>query len=149
MRAVVQRVSKGAVVVEGNTIDSIDTGIVVLLGVGEDDGPEDLNYLVDKITNLRIFPDGEEKMNLSIKDIKGSILVVSQFTLFGDCRRGRRPSFSRAAPPEKAKKLYEEFIRLLKEKEIATGTGKFQAMMEVQIFNDGPVTILIDSKKQF
>lgn len=149
MRAVVQRVSKASVSIEGQIVGAIDSGLVILLGVGEEDAFEDIQYVVDKIINMRIFPDQEGKMNLSIKDIEASILVVSQFTLYGDCRRGRRPSFSNAANAQKGKEYYQHFVDLLKEENIKTATGEFQAMMEVQIYNDGPVTILVDSKKQF
>ncbi len=149
MRAVVQRVRSGKVLVEKKIIGSIGKGLVILLGVGQDDGEEDLKYMVDKIINLRIFSDAEGKMNHSVKDIEGDVLVVSQFTLYGDCRKGRRPSFSKASMPQKAEELYNKFISLLEAEGIRTASGEFQASMEVQIFNDGPVTLLIDSTKNF
>lgn len=149
MRAVVQRVKKSQVVVNGTVVGSINKGILVLLGVGREDTEEDLKWLVDKVVNLRIFEDDEGKMNKSVKDVNGEILVVSQFTLYGDCRRGRRPSFTQAAPPEKGKLFYEKFIELLKEEKVKVENGVFGAKMEVHLINDGPVTILIDSKKIF
>ena len=149
MRAVVQRVSRASVKVDGQTVGQIDAGLLVLLGVGQDDAESDADYLVDKITGLRVFEDAEGKMNRSVIDESGAILAVSQFTLFGDVRRGKRPSFDAAARPEQAKKLYEYFV----ERVIAAGvhceTGTFQAMMKVALTNEGPVTILLDSKKLF
>jgi D-tyrosyl-tRNA(Tyr) deacylase len=149
MRAVVQRVSRAWVDVEGERQGSIGRGLVVLVGVGVGDQIEDASYVAEKIINLRIFPDEEGKLNYSVRDIQGELLVVSQFTLFGDCRKGRRPSFTQAAPPEVAFPIYEEFLRLLARSGLRIVTGKFQSMMEVGIVNDGPVTILLDSKKKF
>ncbi|MEL7568016.1 MAG: D-aminoacyl-tRNA deacylase [Dehalobacterium sp.] len=149
MRAVVQRVKKAEVSVAGETVGTIRIGLCIFLGVGKDDTWEDAYYLAEKIINLRIFPDAEDKMNLSLKDIKGEILAVSQFTLFGDCRKGRRPGFSEAAPPERANELYEKFVRCLQETGISVNTGIFRADMTVSIDNDGPVTMLLDSKKLF
>ena len=149
MKAVVQRVSQGKVSVDGKVLASIGQGLVVLLGAARGDGASDVNYIVDKILNLRIFPDVDGKLNLSVKDIDGEILVVSQFTLLGDCRKGRRPSFTEAAPPNEAMTLYKSVIEKLTKEGISVGEGKFQAMMQVKIVNDGPVTILLDSKKKF
>ncbi|NLM74937.1 MAG: D-tyrosyl-tRNA(Tyr) deacylase [Clostridiaceae bacterium] len=150
MRAVVQRVKKAEVRVEGRVTGKIDNGLLIFLGVGQDDDMKDLEYLADKIMNLRIFEDNNGKMNLSVLDTDGSVLVVSQFTLYGDCRKGRRPSYSNAASPDMAEKYYEEFIEYIRSKyNIKVETGKFQAMMEVDLVNDGPVTMLIDSKKTF
>lgn len=149
MRAVVQRVKKSKVIVEEKIVGEINRGLMVLLGVGQDDSGPDVDYLVNKIINLRIFEDNDGKMNKSLLDIGGEILVVSQFTLYGDCRNGRRPGFDKAARPEKAKELYESFINRCKEYGIITRTGIFQADMLVDISNDGPVTLLLDSKKEF
>lgn len=149
MRAVVQRVKNSKVDVDNNTIASIGKGLLVLLGVGEDDTDEDLDYIFDKVINLRIFEDEDGKMNDSLLDIGGELLVVSQFTLYGDARRGRRPSFSSSAKPEIANKMYEEFIKKAKEENIKTESGEFGADMQVELLNDGPVTILLDSKKTF
>lgn len=149
MRAVVQRVVSSNVKVDGETTGEINKGLLVLLGVGEDDTPKDTAYMVEKIVNLRIFEDEEEKMNLSLKDVGGELLVVSQFTLFGDCRKGRRPGFSEAARPEKADEYYMEFVNKAREMGIKTETGRFQTHMMVELINDGPVTLLIDSKKTF
>ncbi|MGI6678630.1 MAG: D-aminoacyl-tRNA deacylase [Dehalobacterium sp.] len=149
MRAVLQRVRKAEVSVAGETIGAIGQGLCVFLGVGKEDTQKDGEYLADKIINLRIFPDKEDKMNLSLIDIQGEILVVSQFTLYGDCRKGRRPGFSDAAKPDRGKELYESFVLYLKEKGILVATGIFQAEMLVSIENDGPVTILLDSQKNF
>ncbi|MEE9504432.1 MAG: D-aminoacyl-tRNA deacylase [Thermodesulfobacteriota bacterium] len=149
MRAVVQRVKEAKVVVEGKTVGEIGHGLLVFLGVEQADEIEDAGYLVSKIINLRIFKDNEQKFNLSLVDVKGEMLVVSQFTLLGDCRKGRRPSFSDAAPPEKAQKLYEDFMKLVAKNNITVASGEFQAMMDVSLVNDGPVTMLLDSKKLF
>ncbi|SES97105.1 D-aminoacyl-tRNA deacylase [Anaerobranca gottschalkii] len=149
MRAVIQRVSRASVTVDGDKISEIGKGFLVLLGVGQDDGEGDISYIVDKITNLRVFEDENEKMNLSLKDIGGELLVVSQFTLYGDCRKGRRPSFSSAANPEEANRLYLEVCDRLRTQGFAVKQGKFAAMMDVELVNDGPVTILLDSKKNF
>ncbi|GAE89911.1 D-aminoacyl-tRNA deacylase [Acetivibrio straminisolvens] len=149
MRAVVQRVTFSKVTVEDEVIGKIGKGLTVLLGVGSDDGEKDVGYLADKIVNLRIFEDENGKMNLSLKDVGGELLVVSQFTLYGDCRKGKRPGFDRAARPETAKELYEKFVEACRSYGVKVETGKFQAMMMVEIHNDGPVTMLIDSKKEF
>ncbi|KXG76993.1 D-aminoacyl-tRNA deacylase [Thermotalea metallivorans] len=149
MRAVVQRVSSASVTVDNKITGKIGKGFLVLLGVEEEDDEKDLEYMVEKVTNLRIFEDENEKMNLSLKDIRGELLVVSQFTLLGDCRRGRRPSFSTAAKPEKANAFYLKFVEKCRESGLAVETGVFQAHMEVNLCNDGPVTLLIDSKKTF
>lgn len=149
MRAVVQRVKEARVSVDGTDIGAIDQGLVVLLGVEEGDTEKDAFYLAQKISGLRIFEDEDGKMNLSVKDVGGKVLTVSQFTLLGDARRGKRPSFASAAKPDEAKKLYEIFIEDIKQKGIETQEGIFQADMLVKIYNDGPVTILLDSKKIF
>ncbi len=149
MRAVVQRSLKSRVLVKDKTVGEISKGVVVLLGVSKEDTLEDAEYLAEKIVNLRIFEDDEGKMNLSIEEVVGEVLVVSQFTLYGDCRKGRRPSFFDAAPPQEADTLYREFCRLLEKKGLKVATGQFQAMMQVEITNDGPVTILLDSTKNF
>ncbi len=149
MRAVVQRVTEADVTVDGKVTGAIEKGFVVLLGVEETDDINDVSYIADKVSGLRVFEDENEKMNLSLMDVGGQILAVSQFTLLGDARKGKRPSFSKAARPEKAKELYDEFVRQIKEKGIFTGEGVFQADMLVRINNDGPVTILLDSKKIF
>ena len=149
MRAVVQRVSSSKVTVEGQVTGEINKGLLVLLGVTHEDTSKDVDYIIDKTLNLRIFEDENEKMNLSLKDIGGELLVVSQFTLYGDCRKGRRPSFSTAARPKHATPLYEEFIERVKAEGINVGTGQFGAHMMVDLTNDGPVTILLDSSKSF
>lgn len=149
MRAVVQRVTSARVVVDGGVVGEIGPGLLVLLGVGRGDRPEDAAYLADKIVNLRIFDDPDGKFNLSLRDVGGSMLVVSQFTLYGDARRGRRPSFTEAAPPEVGNALYEEFVALVRGKGVHVETGVFQAHMEVELVNHGPVTILVDSAKVF
>ncbi|MDR1773940.1 MAG: D-tyrosyl-tRNA(Tyr) deacylase [Clostridioides sp.] len=149
MRAVVQRVAKSSVTVDSDVIGKIDRGIMVLLGVTHDDTSEDVDYILDKVVNLRIFEDENDKMNLSLVDVGGELLVVSQFTLYGDVRKGRRPSFTNAAKPELADKLYLELVDKAKQKGLNVGTGKFGAHMFVDITNDGPVTILLDSKKTF
>lgn len=149
MRAVLQRVSKASVTVEGKVVGQIDRGWLVLLGVTAADGPTDVAYLADKVLNLRAFPDAEGKMNLSVTDVGGGLLVVSQFTLYGDCRKGRRPGFSDAAPPAQADALYQSFVAKLRETGIKVETGQFQAHMDVALNNDGPVTFLLDSLKAF
>ncbi|MEX1042618.1 MAG: D-aminoacyl-tRNA deacylase [Pirellulaceae bacterium] len=149
MRGVVQRVSEAHVSVDGKIVGRIDRGLVVLLGVAPEDGPEDVRYLVDKTVGLRIFEDDQERMNLSIREIGGAILAISQFTLLGDCRKGRRPGFVAAAPPEQANQLYERYIAEVREQGIVVETGTFRAMMQVHLVNDGPVTMLLDSRKAF
>ncbi len=149
MRAVIQRVKESRVEVNGQVVGEIGAGVLVLLGVKEGDSEKDARYLAEKMVNLRIFPDKNGQMNLSLLDIEGEALVVSQFTLLGDCRKGRRPSYARAARPEQAKALYEKFVSFVQEKGIRTQTGRFQEMMDVYILNDGPVTLLIDSNKEF
>ncbi len=149
MRAVVQRVKSASVTVDGERVSEIEAGVLVFLGVARDDTATQLEYIANKIANLRIFEDEDGKMNLSLLETGGAALVVSQFTLYGDCRKGRRPSFINAARPEVANTLYEQFIALLKQQHIPTQGGTFQAMMDVQLINDGPVTILLDSDKQF
>jgi D-tyrosyl-tRNA(Tyr) deacylase len=149
MRAVVQRVLKSKVSVDNKTVSSIDKGLLVFLGVSENDSLKDAQYLSDKIVNLRIFEDAEGKMNLSLKDVDGDMQVVSQFTLYGDCRKGKRPSFIEAARPEKAKELYDYFVELCSKENIIIKEGIFQAEMLVEIQNDGPVTIILDSTKLF
>jgi len=149
LRAVIQRVSRGWVRVEDQEMRPINAGLVVLIGVGKDDDQSDACYLADKILNLRIFPNEEGKFDLSVTDLKGELLVVSQFTLYGDCRKGRRPSFTDAAAPEEALPLFEKVVECLKASGLNVVTGEFQTMMEVGIVNDGPVTILLDSKKAF
>jgi len=149
MRAVIQRVSESRVEVDGRICGAIGAGLLVLLGVEDDDLERDAEYLAEKTAHLRIFSDQEDKMNLSVKDIDGGVLVISQFTLLGDCRRGRRPSFSKAAPPERADMLYRLFIEKLAGHGLTVQEGVFQAMMKVHLCNDGPVTVLLDSKKTF
>ena len=149
MRAVVQRVREADVTVEGSVTGAIERGLMVLLGVEDGDDESDARYMADKISGLRIFEDSDGKMNLSVKDVFGKILAVSQFTLLGDVRKGKRPSFSKAARPEEARRLYRYFIDLLSEGDIEVQEGIFQAEMMVRIVNDGPVTILLDSKKLF
>ncbi|MCZ2148082.1 MAG: D-tyrosyl-tRNA(Tyr) deacylase [Bryobacterales bacterium] len=145
MRAIVQRVSRASVTVDGEVTGGIAKGLLILLGVGKGDKETDAEYLAEKIAALRIFPDAAGKMNLGVADCGGGLLVVSQFTLFGDCRKGRRPSFDQAAPPEEAKRLYEHFIGVCRAKGLLVETGVFQARMNVELCNDGPVTLLIDS----
>lgn len=149
MRAVVQRVSHARVVVEGRVTGKIGVGLVVLVGVGRADTPETAALMAEKIVNLRIFNDNHGKMNRSLLDVGGAILAVSQFTLYGDARGGRRPSFIRAAPPEQGKLLYEEFVRAVAALGVRVETGVFQAHMSVELTNNGPVTILLDSDKLF
>jgi D-aminoacyl-tRNA deacylase len=149
MRAVIQRVSRAQVTVENEIVGRIDNGLLVLLGVSTTDIEAGADYLVDKIAGLRIFEDLEGKMNLSVADVHGSILAVSQFTLYGDARKGRRPSFDAAARPEQARKLYDYFVEKVRAAGIPCETGRFQAEMKVELINDGPVTILLDSAKEF
>jgi D-tyrosyl-tRNA(Tyr) deacylase len=149
MRAVVQRATRASVTVDGAVIGEIEKGLVVLLGIARDDTKVEAAYLVDKISNLRIFDDEDGKMNLSVKDVNGALLIVSQFTLYGDVRRGLRPSWIDAAPPEVAEPLYDFFVRQAGTAVEDVATGKFQATMQVELINDGPVTILLDSKKLF
>ncbi|CCU80403.1 D-tyrosyl-tRNA(Tyr) deacylase [Halanaerobium saccharolyticum subsp. saccharolyticum DSM 6643] len=149
MRAVVQRVKNAKVEVDTEITGEIGSGLLVFLGIGKEDNQKDVDYLLEKIINLRIFEDEEEKLNLSALDLNKELLLVSQFTLFGDCRQGRRPSFFEAAPPAEAEKLYNYFVKRAKESELKIETGTFQAMMDVKLVNDGPVTILVDSKKKF
>lgn len=149
MRAVVQRVSHSNVTVDGTVTGQIQKGLMVLVGVAEGDTEKDAEYIAGKVVGLRIFEDEEEKMNLSVKDIGGEILAISQFTLLGDVRKGKRPSFSSAARPEEANALYQHFITCLREDGLTVGEGVFQTHMMVELVNDGPVTILLDSKKTF
>lgn len=149
MRAVVQRVKSASVTVDGELVSEIGAGVLIFLGIAHDDTATELEYIANKVANLRIFEDEDGKMNRSLLETEGAALVVSQFTLYGDCRKGRRPSFINAARPEVANTLYEQFITLLKQQGIPTQGGTFQAMMHVQLINDGPVTILLDSNKQF
>jgi D-tyrosyl-tRNA(Tyr) deacylase len=149
MRAVVQRVTHASVTVDGEVVGEIGNGLVVLLGVSREDNQADAGYLAEKIVALRIFEDRDGRMNLSVRDIAGGILVVSQFTLYGDVRRGLRPSWSEAAPPELAEPLYESFVTKAKEFVSDVATGSFRRMMKLELVNDGPVTILLDSHKQF
>ncbi len=149
MRAVVQRVSRAAVKVDGELTGEIGKGLLVLLGVAQDDNQADADYLAGKIAGLRIFEDGAGKMNLNVAEIGGAVLAVSQFTLFGDVRRGKRPSFDAAARPAQAKMLYEYFVERIRASGLPCETGRFQEMMEVELVNTGPVTILLDSTKIF
>jgi len=149
VRAVLQRVSRAQVKVAGKVVGSIEAGLLVLLGVGQGDSEQDATSLADKTSGLRIFEDEAGKMNLSVADIGGELLVVSQFTLYGDCRKGRRPGFSDAAPPEVADRLYLCFVEQLRSRGLPVATGVFQANMEVELVNDGPVTLLLDSRKDF
>jgi D-aminoacyl-tRNA deacylase len=147
MKAVVQRVTQSRVTVDGQEIGGIGMGLMVLLGVAQDDGEADADWLVDKIVGLRIFEDGHGKMNRAITDVNGQILVVSQFTLLGDCRKGRRPSFVKAAAPDKAEALYNRFVQNIRDKGIGVETGRFGAAMKVALVNDGPVTLIVTSPK--
>ena len=149
MRAVVQRVTYSNVKVDGSIVGEINKGFNVLIGISKEDTEEDMKYIKDKLINLRVFEDENDKMNLSLLDIKGDILAISQFTLYGDCRKGRRPNFMNAMGGDEAKALYEEFVKMLKESGLKVETGEFGAHMNVEIENDGPVTILLDSKKEF
>jgi len=149
MRAVIQRVTAASVTVDGAPVGQIGRGLVVLLGVSKTDTPASADYLIEKLLGLRIFEDNDGKMNLSVRETGGALLLVSQFTLFGDVRRGKRPSFDDAARPEQAKALYQYVISKIRQQGIECSTGEFQAMMQVSLVNDGPVTILIDSEKVF
>jgi D-tyrosyl-tRNA(Tyr) deacylase len=149
MRAVLQRVSRAQVTVAGEVVGSIQQGLLVLLGVEQDDTEQDAQTLAERTINLRIFDDPDGKMNLSVRDIAGSVLVVSQFTLLGDCRKGRRPSFIEAASPERADELYQKYVAAIAAENIHTATGRFRTTMEVELVNDGPVTLLMDSRKRF
>ena len=149
MRAVVQLVKKASVSVKGAVISEIGYGLLVLLGVRKNDTPSDARMLAEKIVHLRVFPDQGKLMNLSVLDVNGQMLIVSQFTLYGDCRKGRRPSYSDAAPPDQAEELYKLFIQETARLGVPVASGKFQAMMDVSLINDGPVTLLLDSEKSF
>jgi len=149
MRAVVQRVSRAKVTVNGWVAGEIGMGLLVLLGIGQGDTEADARYLAEKIAGLRIFEDQEGKMNRNVIDVGGSVLAVSQFTLYGDVRRGKRPSFDEAAPPEPARRLYEFFVERIRSAGLRCETGRFQEMMQVELVNEGPVTILLDSQKSF
>jgi D-aminoacyl-tRNA deacylase len=146
MRAVIQRVKSSSVAVGDELIGEIGKGLLVLLGIAASDRFDDAKYLADKIVNLRIFEDGDHKLNRSLIDMGGEMLVVSQFTLLGDCDKGRRPSFVKAAPPELANELYRQFVENVRQKDVTVKTGRFQTMMEVSLINDGPVTLIVDSK---
>jgi D-tyrosyl-tRNA(Tyr) deacylase len=149
MRAVIQRVSEASVTVGQTVVGSIERGFLVLVGVADTDEEKDALWIAEKVAGLRVFEDSEEKMNLSLADVQGAVLLVSQFTLFGDCRKGRRPSFVEAARPEKARALYEKLADNLRQLGLSVETGTFQAHMQVRLLNDGPVTLLIDSRKLF
>lgn len=149
MRAVIQRVSRAKVCVNGEITGEIDRGLLVLLGVGHDDTDVSADYLADKVAGLRIFEDDAGKMNRSVPEVGGAVLAVSQFTLYGDVRKGKRPSFDDAASPQKARRLYERFVERVRAAGLRCETGRFQEMMEVELVNDGPVTILLDSEKKF
>lgn len=149
MRAVVQRVISSSVTVDGSVIGSTKQGLLVLLGVTDTDTIEDVQYICEKVSHLRIFEDEDDKMNLSVLDVGGEVCVVSQFTLYGDARKGRRPNFMKAAPPDMAERLYLEVVEAFKKKGLTVSTGQFQAHMQVALVNDGPVTILLDSSKEF
>jgi D-tyrosyl-tRNA(Tyr) deacylase len=149
MRAVIQRVRRASVRIDGEIHGEITHGMLVLLGIRSADALSDLQWLAEKVVNLRIFEDRQGKMNRSLADIDGEMLIISQFTLYGDCRKGRRPGFSSAAPPEIAEPLYRRFIEEVKNRQVRVATGIFQAAMEVELVNDGPVTLLLDSEKQF
>ena len=149
MRAVVQRVCSASVTVDGRTVGSIERGLLVYVGVGRGDTDADVAYIVDKILHLRLFSDGDGKMDLSVNGVSGSVLVVSQFTLFGDCRRGRRPSYVTASDPETARQQYEAVVAQLRRDGLHVETGEFRTMMRVDSINDGPITVLLDSSKTF
>ena len=148
MRAVLQRVSHAQIVVVGAPIARISNGILALIGISREDTPEDLQWMARKIVELRIFDDREGKLNLCLQEVDGELLLVSQFTLYGDCRKGRRPSFSNAAPPEKAQALYDQFVSMVRQLIPGTQTGQFQATMEVTLTNSGPVTLILDSRQR-
>jgi len=149
MRAVVQRVSRAKVTIKDWTTGEIGLGLLVLLAVGQEDTESDATYLAEKISGLRIFEDEQGKMNRSVQDVGGSVLAVSQFTLYGDARRGKRPSFAAAAPPQHARRLYEFFVERIRSAGLSCETGRFQEMMQVELVNEGPVTLLLDSAKAF
>lgn len=149
MRAVVQRVSRAEVRVEGVTVGRVGRGLLVLVGAADDDGDQDVGYLAEKVVGLRIFADENGQMNKSVAEVGGGLLVVSQFTLYGDCRKGRRPSFVKAMAPGPAEQLYERFVQAVRGGGVPVETGRFRAMMDVELVNDGPVTLLVDSKKEF
>ena len=149
MRAVVQRVASARVTVAGRVVGEIGRGLLVFVGVGQADGPSDVAYIAGKVRELRVFEDDTGKMNRSLADVGGSVLVVSQFTLYGDCRRGRRPSFDAAAAPDQARALYDDLARSLRGAGLAVQTGEFQALMQVELVNDGPVTLLLESSRSF
>lgn len=149
MRAVVQRVSKAGVDIDGKTVGEIGTGLLVFLGIGKGDSGEDVDYLVEKIVDLRIFPDKEGQMNLSAREEGRELLIVPQFTLYGDCRQGRRPSFSGAASLQRAEELYDKFVDRMQETGLKIETGRFQSLMDVRLVNNGPVTMLLDSRRKF
>lgn len=149
MRAVVQRVSRAKVTVAGEAVGEIGTGLLVLLAVGQNDTEADADYLAEKVAGLRIFEDKEGKMNRAVGESEGAVLAVSQFTLYGDVRRGKRPSFDAAARPEQARRLYEHFVEKIRDAGLRCETGRFQEMMQVELVNEGPVTILLDSQKAF
>jgi D-aminoacyl-tRNA deacylase len=149
LRAVIQKVKCASVTVNGEIVGKINSGILLFLGISNRDSIADITYVLEKVINLRIFDDADEKMNLSLLDVSGELLIVSQFTLYGDTRKGRRPSYFDAAPPNVANEIYELFVAEAQKKVAKVETGKFQAMMDVELTNDGPVTILIDSEKQF
>ena len=149
MRSVIQRVKRASVLVKGETVGEIAIGLLVLLAVGQEDGEKDVTWMVDKLVGLRIFEDEDGKMNRSVQEVGGDILMVSQFTLYGDCRSGKRPSFMTAAPPERAKALFERVIEATRGRGLRVETGVFQAEMNVELINNGPVTLLLDSEKKF
>ncbi len=149
LRAVVQRVKRAQVSVDGKVVSSIGRGFLVLLGVGRGDTDQDADYIAQKTAGLRVFEDQAGKMNLPLSDVNGCVLAVSQFTLYGDCRGGRRPSFIEAAPPDEGRRLYEVYVQKLRGLNVPVQVGEFQAMMEVELVNDGPVTVLLDSRKAF
>jgi D-tyrosyl-tRNA(Tyr) deacylase len=149
MRAVVQRVSRAEVRIDGQVVGRIGVGLVALVAAGDEDSDEDVAYLADKIVGLRIFPDDAGNMNRALMEVNGALLIISQFTLYGDARKGRRPSFIKAMAPEPAERLYEKLIAAVRQTGAPVATGRFRAMMQVELVNDGPVTLLLDSKKQF